>query len=144
MLVKFTKIKAWWIRPIHFTRFNRRFRTIKETFLKWISVLVRFTDAFMYIPVILTTVDEVLTFLLATQSIGDPQVIQFELADKCMTTLFICFSIDILNTNEPERTDEICYQEHDDNQSSNSERKHYQLLSLGSICSLRIFIVVLH
>lgn len=59
-----------------------------------------------------------------------------------MATFNIDFGIDVFYTDEPEGTDEICNQEHDDDQTSNSKREHHQLLGLGSICSLWVFVVV--
>jgi len=61
-----------------------------------------------------------------------------------VTTFNICFGIDVFYTDKPERADEICNQEHDDDQSSDSEREHHKLLGLGSISSLWVFVIVFH
>lgn len=60
-----------------------------------------------------------------------------------MSTFDVSFSVDVLDTDEPERTNEIGNQEHDDNQSCDSEGEHDKLLSLSSISSLRVLVVVL-
>ena len=59
-----------------------------------------------------------------------------------MTIFDILFSVDVLDTDEPERPDEVGDQKDDNNQTSNSEREHDKLLGLSSVCALRIFVVV--
>ena len=61
-----------------------------------------------------------------------------------MSTFNISICIDVFNTDKPERADEICDQEHNDDQSSDSEGEHHKLLGLSSICSLWVFVIVFY
>lgn len=101
-----------------------------------------FTDASIQIIISLATTHKLLAFFNSTKSVGDPQIIKFKLTDECMSAFYISFCVDVFYTDEPERTDEICNQEHNDDQSSDSEGEHDELLSLGSIGSLRVLVIV--
>lgn len=59
-----------------------------------------------------------------------------------MSAFDVSFCVDVFYTDEPEGTYEICNQEHNDDQSSDSEWEHDELLSLGSIGSLRVLVIV--
>ena len=67
-----------------------------------------FTDAPVKIIWSKAFTNEGFAGLYSTVSIGNPQIIQFELTNESMSTFDISFGVDILNTDEPEWTDEVC------------------------------------
>lgn len=105
-------------------------------------ISIFFTDTPIQVPFSFTSTHERLACIFSTQPIGDPKVIKLKLADEGVTIFDILFGVDVFDTDEPERPDEIGDQEDNDDQTSNSEREHDKLLCLSSVCTLRIFVVV--